>query len=229
MAKKSENGGRFSIGEAVNRLKSDYPDLSISKLRYLEDEGLLKLVRSKGGYRLFSEADVGRLAEILRLQKEQFLPLGVIKERMMDWQPGEVIETDAGLDEPDAEKPVKLHDALRKTGVSIDNVKAIESFGLITLTDREGGLVLAPKDFEVLRLFSKLSKFGIEPRHMRMFENQAQRESTLIQQILAPQLRNKNEKLRRKGEDDLNTLISLTEKIKRLALDRALSAVNLRQ
>src|SRR3972149_2595164 len=88
MIKKAKPRGpaMVSIGQAVGHLQATFPDLSISKVRFLEDEGLLKPGRTKGGYRLFSEEDIGRLEEILRLQSEKFLPLAVIKERMSGWR-----------------------------------------------------------------------------------------------------------------------------------------------
>jgi DNA-binding transcriptional MerR regulator len=221
----------LSIGEAVCRLRTEFPDLSISKVRYLEDEGLLKLARTKGGYRLFSEEDIGRLSEILRLQKEHFLPLNVIKERMSGWRPGDSVAVDDGLSteqEPIENKgPVSLTDALKKTGVSAETIKTLESFGFIKLTKKGDALVVTAEDLAILEVCAELSRFGIEPRHLRMFENQAQKESLLFQQILSARLRHKSSKLRQQSLEDLKELVKQTEQLQRILLEKALGQVNL--
>lgn len=228
---KTDGKGAYSIGECVEKLQSRYPDLSISKVRYLEDEGLLTLERTKGGYRLFSDEDVARLSEVLRLQKEHFLPLVVIKERMKEWQADRSIIVDDGTegDEKPTEPtgPIPLSAALKKTGASSNTVKTLESFGLIELQKEGDGFVVTESDFEILNIFTKLSKFGIEPRHLRMYENQAQRETLLFQQILAPQLRHQSSKSRARTSEELRELLSQTEKLKRIVLRKALRAANL--
>jgi DNA-binding transcriptional MerR regulator len=231
MARKAPGKGEHSwtIGQAVSRLKAEFPDLSISKVRYLEDEGLLRLGRTKGGYRLFAKEDISRLSEILRLQKEQFLPLVVIKERMVDWrgpaEAGRAAVEDNGGEQPTG--PVTLQEVLGKTALGPDVIKAMDGFGLIKLIQHEDGLLIGPEDAEILEIFADLSRFGIEPRHIRMYENQAQRESVLFQQILTPQLRHKSAKLRGKSQDALQELICLTQRVKGLILKKALKDVNL--
>lgn len=221
----------YSIGEAVERLQLRYPDLSISKVRYLEDEGLLTLARTKGGYRLFSDEDVSRLSEILRLQKEQFLPLIVIKERMKEWRADQAIAIDDGIENEEKSgeptEPIPLAAALKKTGSSSNTVKTLESFGLIKLQKEGDGLMVSESDFEILKIFMELSKFGIEPRHLRMYENQAQRETLLFQQILTPQLRHQSPKSRARATEELAKLLSQTEKLKRVVLRKALRTANL--
>ncbi len=220
-----------SIGEAVDRLRATFPDLSISKVRYLEDEGLLSLQRTKGGYRLFSEADLARLSEILRLQKEYFLPLTVIKERMKTWRVGQSITVDSGEEEqenlPQPAGPVPLAKALQKTGTNSDTIKTLESFGLIALLKEGDQLVVSEADFKVLKVFVKLSRFGIEPRHLRMYENQAQREAMLFQQILTPTMKHQSPKTRSKTQVELKELLGMTEELKRVILHKALRTANL--
>lgn len=236
MAVSITNGNQaLSIGEAVSRLQADFPDLSISKVRYLEVEGLLTLARTKGGYRQFGLEDLSRLAEILRLQKEHFLPLNVIKDRMRDWRAGDrMIQVEqAELSEPAPETaagpdgPVSLAEALKRTGSGAETVKTLENFGLIKLIREGDSLVLSREDFEVLGIYTGLSKFGIEPRHLRMYENQAQREAVLFQQIIAPQLRHKSVKTRRQSQEDLKELIARTERLKLVLLEKALREANL--
>jgi len=228
---KTKRKATYSIGEAVEKLQSRYPDLSISKVRYLEDEGLLTLKRTKGGYRLFADEDVSRLSEILRLQKEHFLPLTVIKGRMKGWRVGRSVIVDDGTEgeeESDGPtKPIPLSVALKKAGAGSDTVKMLESFGLIELEKKGDGFVVSESDFEILNIFMELSKFGIEPRHLRMYENQAQRETLLFQQIITPQLRHQSSKTRARTAEELRELVIQTEKLKRIVLRKALRAANL--
>lgn len=229
MASSTTDAGKrtLSIGAVVARLRAEYPDLSISKVRYLEDEGLLQPARTKGGYRLFTLEDVGRLSEILRLQRDHFLPLTVIKEKMQGWSGGARIEIEPASSReaapPKEQKArVSLAEALKRTAVGIDSVKTLENFGLIKLEKDGDTLVVTARDMLVFEIFSELSKFGIEPRHLRMYENQAQREALLFQQILAPRSRHKSVKLRRQSQEDLKELVEQTERLKRVLLDKAL-------
>lgn len=223
---KSAEDGLVSIGQAVGALKDRYPALTISKVRFLEDEGLLKLSRTKGGYRLFTKEDLNRLSEILRLQKELFLPLAVIKERMRGWRH---LQADPNGDPVVVEKEkangdeaVSINDALSKAGVELDAVKVLESFGLIKLVERGDGLALSTEDTWILAIFAELKNYGIEPRHLRMYENQAQREAVLFQQILTPHLKNRSKQLQEKSHTDLLQLIALTERLKKVLLKKAI-------
>ena len=221
-----------SIGQAVDRLKKDFPNLSISKVRYLEDEGLLKPKRSKGGYRVFSEEDIGRLTEILRLQSEQFLPLAVIRERLSGWQYGSAETFEAQSPDGDWElkedrEPVSLEDLFSKAGIGMETVRALETYGLIKTIELDAGPGLDQEDIDVLKVFGKLEKFGIEARHLRIYENLAQRESLLFQQILTPQIKHKSQKLRQKSREDLKELVELTEAFRRCLLKKSLKKANL--
>lgn len=222
----------LSIGRAVDRLKKAYPSLSISKVRYLEDEGLIKFTRTKGGYRLFTEEDVDRLAEILRLQKEDFLPLAVIKERMAQWRPGAGRKTEhesrSGIAPAQVDRgPLSLDELRHQTGIGTEAVRALEAFGLVKVVENEKGLGVEQDDVEVLTTFSKLLKFGIEPRHLRMYENLAQRESVLFQQILTPQIRQKSRDQREKSFADLKELLVLTEEMRGSILRKSLKEAGL--
>lgn len=234
-SKRNSNGSKaLSIGQVVGRLKPGFPDLSISKVRFLEDEGLLKPGRTKGGYRLFSEEDIGRLEEILRLQSDQFLPLAIIKERMNSWRFGDS-PTAASAPAPEASaepdvsgrESLSLDELSARTAIEIETVRAMENFGLIKLVDYNGGLGIGPEDIEILTVFTDLMKFGIEARHLRMYENLAQRESLLFQQILTPQIKHKNRELRQKSATDLRELVALTERIRRAILKKSLKEANL--
>lgn len=229
-----EGSKMLSIGQAVGRLKPAFPDLSISKVRFLEDEGLLRPRRTKGGYRLFSEEDIGRLTEILRLQSDQFLPLAVIKERMSGWRFGDDLVKEraaAAEEELDAEavdlKPLTLDELSARTAIAMETIRGMESFGLIKLIVYNDQPAVSPDDLEILMVFAELMKFGIEARHLRMYENLAQKESLLFQQILTPQIKHKSQKLRQKSVTDLKEILALTERIRRAMLRKTLAEANL--
>ncbi len=220
----------LSIGQAVASLKETFPDLSISKVRYLEDEGLIAPKRTKGRYRLFSKEDISRLGEILRLQEEQFLPLTVIKDRLEDWEykPSQRIAgKNSGLDKKtEASAPkIALASLLKKTGLTADTVKVLKSFKLVGAS--EDGAELSPEEAEIITVFSKLNKFGIEAKHLRMYENLAQREILLFQQILTPQIKRKSSKTKKKTTGELKEMVALAERMRTVVLVHALKKANL--
>lgn len=223
----------YAIGQAVERLKGSFPSLSISKVRYLEDEGLLALRRTKGGYRQFTDEDLLRLEEILRLQRDYFLPLQIIKEKMRDWDASKAASKfrlemeNAGESVEEELEQMGLEEALKTTGLTIEEVKSLENFGLLNPKQTADGKTFDSDDLQVMRLYHELVKYGIEARHLRMYQNFSNKETVLFQQILAPQLRNKSQEMRRKIRADLNHLVSLTEKLQRLLREKSLGQMEL--
>ena len=184
---------RITIGKVVERLKPRYPDLSISKVRYLEDEGLLTPMRTASGYRLYSQKDVDRLERILYLQKNRFLPLAVIKEMLDRDDPGAMTATegeserDQLLESEDVTgrlHPIdKMPDQL---GVPISFVRQLADAGLIELKRSPGGRDLVDgKDLALIRTADQLRRFGIEPKNLRQYVTAANRESAMFEQALA--------------------------------------------
>lgn len=180
-----------TIGKVVKRLQSSYPDLTVSKVRYLEDEGLLHLVRSAGGYRLFAPKDIKRLETILYLQKTRFLPLQVIKEELDGTSASPVAGVDAFpqavVDTQDITE--KLHPIDRipeMLGVSVAFVRQLAQCQLIELksSPHERDLVDG-KDFALIRSAEALRHFGIEPRNLKQYVMAANRESFLFDQVLS--------------------------------------------
>lgn len=223
----------YTIGQVVSLLSGSYPNLSISKIRYLEDEGLLELSRTKGGYRQFSDDDLLRLEEILKLQRDYFMPLQVIKEKMRDWDASKAasryrleMEESDEAEEGESEQ-TSLEEALAKTGLTAEAVKSLENFGLLRPKQTPEGKMVDSADMQVMRLYSELVKFGLEARHLRIYENFSNKETMLFQQILSPQLKHKNQETRRKIKSDLNHLVNLTEKLQRLLRDKSLGHLEL--
>jgi len=174
----------ITIGEAVEKLKSDFSDLSISKVRYLEERGLIDFQRSKGGYRKFDDESLARLGEILRLQKEHYYPLDVIKEKMKHWRGAEAVSV---VQDNEADnRPREFVAAVAALGLSGEEVRGLESFGLIRPVEKNGGRYLSAADINIAKTYLELARFGIEPRHLRQFVGAADRQAILYQQVLTP-------------------------------------------
>lgn len=221
----------LTIGEVVEKLKERYPDLSISKIRYLEDEGLLTPERTSGGYRKFSPRDIQRLDVIMRLQTEHFLPLAVIKRKLSDLDMGQVpaeLQGAGGIDSlgmpPSDSEQVSLEDVLSATGLSSDTIGELETYGLVKPVKTAQGRVYDSLDVEILKACRGLSQFGIEPRHLRMYGTFAQRESAFFSQIVLPAMHQAgtDEKGKRKMGDVLRDLSRGTQHLHALLLRRAM-------
>ena len=212
------------IGEVVRRLRDEFPDISISKIRYLEDEGLLTPRRTQGGYRLFSAADVERLETILRLQRDEFLPLRVIRE-----------ELDApGAKERKRRRPtglagqlewIDLDELCKRAGVTPELAKELEDFGLLSATGVGGEKRYPETDADVAAACAQLSRYGIAPRHLRTFRTSADREAALLSQLVSPALRARNAERRAAGLRDLQSLAELAQELGGLLFWRHLREV----
>lgn len=187
------DAGYLTIGKVVKRLQSTYPDLSVSKVRYLEDEGLLNPSRTPGGYRLYSARDLSRLERILFLQKNRFLPLSVIKEELehgeQSVQPqlsDTTDERDFQIDDPDI--AAKLHPIERMPellGVTVSFVRQLADASLITLKRSPHGRDLVDgKDFGLIRICDQLRHYNINPKNLRQYVIAANRETPMFEQAL---------------------------------------------
>lgn len=188
------DAGYLTIGKVVKRLQQQYPDLSVSKVRYLQDEGLLNPSRTPSGYRLYSQRDVRRLETILYLQKNRFLPLSVIKEELERADSGQPSSPELGGAEPialpvdDEEVAGKLHPIDRMpelTGATASFVRQLSEAGVITLTRSPHGRDLVDgRDFPLIRVCDELRHFGIGPKNLRQYVIAANRESAMFEQAL---------------------------------------------
>jgi DNA-binding transcriptional MerR regulator len=200
---------RLSIGQVLEELRPEFPKLSISKLRYLEDEGLVAPQRSAGNYRQFSFADVERLRFILG-QQENFYPLGKIREMLDSLDRGEVPSfndgrtvgvpnlkiADDGLPmveafrEPRSQLRLSREDLLDTAGIDEAALVAIEDAGLIKR--RPAQAYYDGDDLQVAALVAEFAEQGLEPRHLRHFSTQADREADLIRQVVVPRVRGRD-------------------------------------
>jgi DNA-binding transcriptional MerR regulator len=213
----------LTIGSVCRHLQEEFPDISISKIRYLEDQGLLAPRRPQGGYRLFSEDDVERLETILRLQRDEFLPLRVIRQELAapgGVKPGK--KRRAGLSA--VEDELDLGELCERAGITPALARELEDFGLLEPHSEDGDKVYGEGDVEIATACAKLGRFGISARHLRTFRTAADRQAGLLEQIIAPALRSRNLERRQAAVDELQTLAELAQELSQLIFWR-----NLRQ
>lgn len=201
----SDDPTLYSIGEVINELREEFPDVSISKVRFLESQGLLAPARSEGGYRMFDDSDLERLRFILRQQRDHFLPLKVIKSKLTLWERGEEVEGDdagairSALLEPRSEA-VTAAELLRRSGLEQAQLDALVANGLLAEpTDGVFGPDAIGVAAEARRLFAQ----GLEARHLRSVKHAAEREADIVAQLAAPLLRVRNAE----GREQARTVI----------------------
>lgn len=204
-----EDGTR-TIGEVINLLRDDFPDVTVSKVRFLESEGLIKPERSPSGYRQFTEADIRRLRYILQQQRDHFLPLKVIKSKLTAWERGE---------EPAAPKPpapppetyfsgsgvtMSREELIRATGIGDQELDGLIDHGVIEpVRTAEGEEAFREDDLIVAREAQRLLSYGLEARHLRTLRLAAERETDLLENLTAPLLRHRNPDARKRAAEIL--------------------------
>jgi len=222
-AKSSSSSERLlTIGTVTRRLQEEFPEISISKIRYLEDQGLLAPRRTQGGYRLFSEEDVERLETILRLQRDEFLPLRVIREELAS--PGKAAKGPkrrrGGLSA--AEDELDIGELCERAGVTPSLARELEEFGLLAPRSENGTKLYGEGDVDVAATCAKLARYGISARHLRTFRTAADLEAGLLEQIVSPALRSRNPERRQAGLDELQNLAELAQELSQLLFWRDL-------
>src|SRR5437588_5807410 len=223
-----------TIGAVCKALHQEFPDISISKIRYLEDQKLLSPRRTQGGYRLYTQADIQRLRTILRLQRDEFLPLRVIRQELAAGR-AENLGTTAPPDGRslrramvsgrDAGALYSLEDVVEETGADPTLVRELVDFGVIKGETRGGVRYYDETEREIVRAVSELARYGVAGRNLRVFRTSADREAALLQSILAPALRSRNPDRRKEAVEALENLASVTTHLKHLLLIRDLRKI----
>jgi len=217
-------GRPLTIGAVCNRLRDEFPDISISKIRYLEDQGLLAPRRTQGGYRLYSEEDVERLETILRLQRDEFLPLRVIRQELAAGAPRRRERTRAaGLQVADDE--VDLATLCARAGVEAAFVRDLEEYGLVEPSAADGDKRFPERDVDVAAACARLARYGVAPRNLATFRRWADNEADLLERIVAPELRSPNPEKRHAGLENLENLAALSQELSNLLFWRALRGI----
>jgi DNA-binding transcriptional MerR regulator len=238
----------LTIGAVCKALKQEFPDISISKIRYLEDQKLLTPRRTPGGYRLYSAGDVSRLRTILRLQRDEFLPLRVIRQELAAGRSVAPEEVPAGgggggaggsggagaAPGPDGRPGAalrrltfslrdrgalySLEDVVEETGAEPRLVQELEDYGIVRGELRGGTRYYDETEREIVRAVAELARYGVAGRNLRVFRTSAEREAQLLQQILAPSLRSRNPERRKEAIDALENLAAVASHLKHLLL-----------
>jgi DNA-binding transcriptional MerR regulator len=230
----------MTIGAVCKALSQEFPDISISKIRYLEDQKLLAPRRTPGGYRLYTAGDVARLRTILRLQRDEFLPLRVIRQELATGAAADEQPPDQAARPPSGQRPrapraaisvrdqgalYSIDDVLEDTRADAVLVRELEEFGVIKGDVRAGVKYYDETEREIIRAATELARYGVAGRNLRVFRTSADRESALLQQILAPALRSRNAERRKEAVEALENLAAVTTHLKHLLLIRDLRKI----
>jgi DNA-binding transcriptional MerR regulator len=237
----------LTIGAVCKALSQEFPDISISKIRYLEDQKLLSPRRTPGGYRLYSSSDVSRLRTILRLQRDEFLPLRVIRQELAagrgteeeappaatpgapqaaaaDGRPGAALRR-LTFSLRDRGALYSLEDVVEETGAEPRLVQELEDFGIVRGELRGNTRYYDETEREIVRAVTELARYGVAGRNLRVFRTSAEREAQLLQQILAPSLRSRNPERRKEAVEALENLAAVASHLKHLLLVRDLRRI----
>src|SRR5512133_229053 len=228
----------MTIGAVCKALEQEFPDISISKIRYLEDQKLVAPRRTPGGYRLYSAGDVQRLRTILRLQRDEFLPLRVIRQELAAGRAGNDVAPSSSGDGANARRKrspsvtapssgalYSLDDVIEETRADPRLVSELEEYGVIKGEVRAGTKYFDETEREIVRAVTELARYGVGGRNPRAFRTSADREAALLQQILAPALRSRNAKRRKEAIEALENLAAVTTHLKHLLLIRDLRKI----
>lgn len=221
---------RMNIGQVLDQLRADYPGITIPKIRFLEDKGLIKPERTPSGYRKFSQDDVERLRYVLRMQRDHYLPLKVIGEHLD--------AIDRGLEPPpiDAVVPtvpqvalaadglpsaesfarrdnlrLSRRELVKIAGISEELLQQLEQYGLVTA--RPGTGHFDTDALVIAQTARELADFGFEPRHLRAFKTSADREIGLVEQVVAPLKRGRDASARARADDAVSEIAALSVRL----------------
>ncbi|MFI9343647.1 MerR family transcriptional regulator [Streptomyces sp. NPDC052773] len=224
------DSGLMSIGTVLNVLREEFPEVTISKIRFLESEGLIEPQRTPSGYRKFSAGDVERLGHVLRMQRDHYLPLKVIREHLDAMERGEDVrlptlgrQRDGEAVPESAEGPTAARigrdELLAAAGIDERQLAEWEAYGLVTAV-ADG--VYDAESVTVATLVAELGRFGIEPRHLRSMKAAADREAGLVDQVVAPLKRHRNPQTRALAEARTKELAGLAVKLHAALVQTAL-------
>jgi DNA-binding transcriptional MerR regulator len=220
--------GTLSIGEVLSQLRSDFPDVTISKIRFLEEQGLVQPDRTPSGYRKFSSSDVARLRYVLSQQRDHYLPLRVIKDQLAVIDRGSVpsgtggvprqahlaIADNAPTSEHFRSSPAALRltreELLNTAGLTRDQLVELEQFGLIR--SRPGGMY-DDDALAIAQVVADMARFGIEGRHLRTFRTAADREVSLFGQVVGPMAKQRSGDGRARAEETVRELAALSVRL----------------
>lgn len=219
----------LTIGAVAKLLSKEFDDVSISKIRYLEDQKLVTPRRTPGGYRLYSQADVDRLRTVLRLQRDEFLPLRVIRQELAS---GPAVSGLSGSSSSNTARRAKLigtpssrfllEEVIEETGARPEFIRELAEFGLVSPRSENGKTVYDETDMEIVRAANELARSGVGARNLKLFKTSADREVNLIETLLAPKLASRNPQRRKEAVESLERMASVLSELKHALLVRDL-------
>jgi DNA-binding transcriptional MerR regulator len=233
---------RISIGEVLDQLRPDFPGLNISKIRYLESEGLVEPERTASGYRKFSAQDVERLRYVLTAQREHYLPLKVIREHLDAMDRGleppalpatgpqvpRVVLSGDGMPSPEAfaaggaELRVSKRELIEAAGIDEALLDQLVAFGMVRM--RAGSKHYDGDALVIAKAAGELAAYGLEPRHLRAFKTAADREVGLVEQAVAPLRGQRDPGSQARSEEAVRELAALSVKLHAALVKAALNA-----
>jgi DNA-binding transcriptional MerR regulator len=221
----------LTIGAVAKILGQEFDDISISKIRYLEDQKLLAPRRTPGGYRLYSQADVERLRAILRMQRDEFLPLRVIRQELATGDFSGAGAERRGADVAVARRAASVDSSVQtltedelieQSGVPETLLRELAEYGIVQPQRRNGRAVFDETDLEIVRAATQLSRFGVAGRNLRVFRTSADREAALLEQLVGAALRSRSQARRKEAIENLESLAAICGHLKHLLLVRDL-------
>jgi DNA-binding transcriptional MerR regulator len=227
----------ITIGAVCKALAQEFPDISISKIRYLEDQKLVTPRRTPGGYRLYTQSDVARLRMVLRLQRDEFLPLRVIRQELASGRGDSgaapapagresVRPRRAGVSVRESSGALfSMEEVLEETKAEAKLVRELEEYGVVKGELRGGARYYDETEREIVGAVAELARYGVGGRNLRVFRSSADREANLLQQILAPALRSRNPQRRKEALEALENLAAVTTHLRHLLLVRDLRKI----
>jgi DNA-binding transcriptional MerR regulator len=222
----TSNRKALTIGAVAKILGREFEDVSISKIRYLEDQKLLSPRRTPGGYRLYSQADVERLRTILRMQRDEFLPLRVIRQELAagarEERLGVAAKRRAATIEPGKGSRMAIEELIDETGVGHDLIKELEDWRLVQPEAIEGTKFYDDTDLEIVKACAELARFGVGGRNLKVLRTAADREAQLLEAVVGPGLRSSNHNRRREALENLESLAAACNNLTHMLLVRDL-------
>jgi DNA-binding transcriptional MerR regulator len=222
----------LTIGAVCKALMQEFPDISISKIRYLENQKLISPRRTSGGYRIYTSEDIAQLRAVLRLQRDEFLPLRVIRQELAAgnspaqmssrrYNNGNAVATHRTTVQDRGVRHA-IDDVITETHAPRKLIEELEEFGIISGENRAGVRYYDDAEREIIVAATELSRYGVAGRNLRIFRTSVEREGALLQQILAPALRSRNPERRKEAVEALENLASVATHMKHLLLIRDL-------
>lgn len=215
----------LTIGTVVERLRGEFPDISVSKLRYLEEQGLVTPRRTKSGYRLYSQDDFNRLVRVLSMQRDEYLPLKVIRRELERSPASALPSVRQGLRKADLVgtgegREYTAEEVMHLTGADISLLEELEDYELVHGRQVSGVKRYAETDAGIVAAAAQLAQLGLRPKNLRIIKSGVDREIGLVEQVLLPALRSNRPERRREGLDQLDDIVQASSQLRQLLLAR---------